>query len=253
MKKICYIAFHQGWTDIMCQLPLISYYLEKYDQLKVFFREDARELAEFYIKDYPQIIPIYCKTKGGSQLFEYLSYKIEDEADILFHGQYEIFRKDNLKGRPFEHYYWIESFYSRYEINYNVRIDYFKVNRDLNKEEELYQNFVKENGSQYVIYHDDPNNKLCIDSPTQIKFNSKLENHKYINLNKKSNVFFDYIKVIQNSKEIHLIDSIWGCMCYQLDAKYSLFQDKQVYFYHRRGEEFLAPKKLKNWKIIKYE
>ena len=35
---------------------------------------------------------------------------------------------------------------------------------------------------------------------------------------------FDYIKIIENAQEIHLLDSVWGTLIYQLDAKYNLFK-----------------------------
>ena len=46
-----YLYFHQGWTDIMCQLPLIDYYLMQYDELKLIMRSDSKPLVYFYIKN----------------------------------------------------------------------------------------------------------------------------------------------------------------------------------------------------------
>ena len=60
------------------------------------------------------------------------------------------------------------------------------------------------------------------------------------------------IKVLENAIEIHLLDSVWGALIYQLDAKYKLFQSKKIILYAKRGYNamFLSPVKLDNW-IIK--
>ena len=66
-----------------------------------------------------------------------------------------------------------------------------------------------------------------------------------------SDVFFDYIKVLENAKSIHLIDSVWAAICYLLDAKYTLLKNIDVNVHCLRGYEemFIEPKKLPNWKI----
>ena len=46
---------------------------------------------------------------------------------------------------------------------------------------------------------------------------------KLVDLNKSTNIFFDYIKILQNAKDIHVLDSVWGAFLYQADSKYELF------------------------------
>jgi hypothetical protein len=60
------------------------------------------------------------------------------------------------------------------------------------------------------------------------------------------------IKVLVNAIEIHLLDSSWGAICYLLDAKYKLFQNKKIYLYANRGysKMFIEPIKLDNWILI---
>ncbi len=62
------------------------------------------------------------------------------------------------------------------------------------------------------------------------------------------------IKVLENATEIHLLDSVWGSLCYHLDCKYNLFKNKNipVYLYAKRGYEamFSDPIKMDNWIII---
>ena len=65
-------------------------------------------------------------------------------------------------------------------------------------------------------------------------------------------IFFDMIKVLENSIEIHLLDSVWGAFVYLLDAKYRLFKNKKIFLYAKRGYKsmFEEPVKLNNWIIV---
>ena len=52
MKKINkkgYLYFHQGWTDIVNQLSLISYYSHRYENICCIMRKDAKPLVDFYV------------------------------------------------------------------------------------------------------------------------------------------------------------------------------------------------------------
>jgi hypothetical protein len=273
IKKAC-VYFHQGWTDIIMCSPLINFYKSKYDVIYVLIRSEAKELIDFYIREIDDIHIIYLDTDNGRFYGGFNTMSDDDKVvysnnivtipkdfDLLFHAEHDKYRKDHFRN------YWYmpdtykkqtnhfsEMFYVFYDIDYINRIDYFSVKRDFLLEETLYQNFIEEYGKDYVLYHDDENNHESghLHISTKIDFNSILENHTYVNLNKKTNIFFDYIKIIENAKEIHLVDSIWACLIYQLDAKYGLFKNKEINVYCKRGHQnlFLYPVNLKNWKII---
>jgi hypothetical protein len=81
-----------------------------------------------------------------------------------------------------------------------------------------------------------------------------------VNLNGITNNIFSFIKVLENAKELHLIDSIWASFCYLLDAKYNLLKGKTIYLYPfldrsggcvaTRNDKVLEPLHLDNWIII---
>tara|TARA_R100000664_G_scaffold27440_1_gene38093 strand:- start:2128 stop:2955 length:828 start_codon:yes stop_codon:yes gene_type:complete len=275
MKK-AYVCNHQGWTDIVCFLPQLNYYSKFYDELTVFYREESKDLVEFYIKDLDKVNAVFVKTDNGANLFQYTKPKFiktydhvtafyepsEDptlnDYDFLFHGQYDIMRKDKYRyasrgHQPGGYDFFVECFYERYGIDYQNRISCFEISRDKQLEEQTYSNFIKDHGENYIVYHDMPHSAFKKDTRnTRIQFANKLDGYEYVNLHKKTNTFFDYIKVIQNSKEVHLIDSVWAAICYQLDSKYSLFSHLDIKVYCKRGHNkmFYTPKKLDNWTII---
>lgn len=247
MKKGC-LYFHQGWTDIVCQLPLINYYRTIYDELNVIMRKDAAELLNFYIRNLTGITPQYINLNGG--------YNVPPNYDVLFHGLLDVQRSDKYANKFVEYCQdltrytiFIEGFYVPYDISHDVRIEYFNVDRDINLETMMYEQFVKAHGEKYIIYHDDPTNNSGI--ATKIEFTQQLTIPR-INLHKTSTTFFDYLRIIYNAQEVHLIDSVWAALCYQMDAKYGIFDGKPINLYPKRGHHlmFTLPKRLKNWNII---
>ena len=250
------LIFHQGWTDIFNSLSLINYYNNKYLKIYVVIRKDAIEIVKFYIKDLNNIELIIIDNKkfingrftNNYELCNYIiinNPNISSNSDYLFHGLCDIYRNKykNAFLKKMNISNFVNNFYEAYDIPISTRIDYFIFSRDYTLENSKYNNFIKENGEKYILYHSNDNNIDFIK-------NKKIE--KYINLNKKSNIFFDYIKILENSIEIHLIDSSWAVFIYLLDAKYMLFKNKKIYLYPTRGylKMFKEPLQLSNWIFV---
>ena len=245
MTKEGILYFHQGWTDIINCLALINYYCNLYDKIYLIMREDAKQMIDFYIKDLKNL-EIYYIVKNildNQNINEYLknNYKNLDIQDIDFLG---IGCHDHLRNDKYKNAnkktcgFFVNKFYTSYEIPYITRINYFTFNKDIKLEENKYKEFINKYGKEYILYHEVIENYD--------------KNKKIVNLNDISNTFFDMIKILENSVEIHLLDSIWGAFIYQLDAKYQLFQNKKIILYAKRDYQtmFLSPVKLDNWIII---
>jgi len=272
-NKAC-VYFHQGWTDIVMCMGLINYYASIYSEITIIIREDAKYMVDYYTKGLSNVIVLYITTDNGrfygtiatnstdiNVQYYNNTILIPNDFDIMFHAEHDKFRKDNYQYKWYEtstrqnNKHFSELFYILYGIDFNNRIESFNVERDLELEEEQYNKFIIENGVDYIIYHDDEENDKhgTHHVSTKIDLNEKRDKTTCVNLNKISNVFFDYIKIIQNASEIHLVDSIWGCLLYQLDAKYNILNGKEVNLYCKRGHDdlFTKPITLNNWKLIK--
>lgn len=249
MIKEYYLLTHQGWTDIFNCLPLINYYSSKYNLVYFIVREDAQEFVNFYIKNLGNVKLIYCnkeKVLDTVNIKKYLkdTHNLE-KGNFIFHGCHDIYRTDEFNQAFYKSnnkYYFVESFYSLYNIPYSVRIDYFDFDRNKNMEEECYKNFILKYGDNYILHHE-------IHDKTSYLIDNSIP---YINLNGISQTFFDYIKIIEKSIELHLIDSVWAALIFMIDAKYKLFSNKKIYVYCKRFhyEMFLKPIKLNNWILI---
>ena len=253
------LYFHQGWTDIMNCLPLINIYAPKYKLLYVLVREEARALITFYIRGLRNVSPIFSPhshldSVGWSKLVNVKHHNITGFELIAhfdggrpttdkYHDAFKHYMDANSirlpDGRmsiPFE-----RGFYEPYGLPYSDRVDKFVVYRDPEGEEKIYNSVVKQ--EPYVCVHNNPEINLFVKPPP---------GYDIIELNKASDFFFDYIRVLQHAKEIHLIDSSWAGLCYLLDAKYGMFHETPIYVYCYRDfhRMFTEPVKLANWTII---
>lgn len=240
--KDAVLYFHQGFSDIINCLPLVTFFKKQYDILHVVIRQECLEMLSFYVRhlDNICIIPIPHNTAIGNFI------NIYNYGDILFFGDFDIFRNDQYNGiynrRPkIATMSFVELFYTPYGIDYIHRIESFELYRDYDMENEKYTNVVKDM-KEYILYHD---NNI-------VEILPKKQDCNIIQLDHVSNMFFDCIKILENSKEIHMIDSVWACLTYLIDCKYKLFHDKKIYIYCKRsfGEMFTSPIKLDHWILL---
>ena len=244
MNNTGILYFHQGWTDIINCLSLINYYCNIYDKIYLIIRDDAIKMIDFYIKDINNIKILYEEKKNiDCNGINFVINKYKDlnlqNSDFLCIGCHDYFRKDNYSNKFLNSYdFFVKKFYECYNISYITRINDFSFTRNLELENNVYDNFINKYGNKYILYHEVIEN---YDTDKQI-----------VNLNGISEIFFDMIKVLENAIEIHLLDSIWGAFIYLLDGKYKLFQNKKIFLYANRGynKMFTEPIKLDNWTII---
>ena len=253
IKESALLYFHQGWTDIINCLAMINYYKQRYKELFLLIREDSKEIIEFYVKNLNVTLLFFKKESSDKFSVKQIEniHNIDlSNTDILGIGHHSHMRNnsDPFKGAFSKNkVYFVERFYTSYDIPYISRINYFEFERNLDMENNKYNEFINNYGVNYILTHEDVVRNLNIK-----KFIENKNKYNIVDLNKKSDIFFDMILILQNAFEIHLIDSIWAAFIYLLDAKYNLFSDKQIYLYALRGHRvmFSHPIKLLNWKII---
>lgn len=255
MKKGLFYT-HQGWTDIINCLPLINYYSKYYDELLVMVREDSKNIIDFYIRNIQNVKAYYVDKRI---LDTNVILPPEGEGfDILYHGFHDRFRKDDNRGK-FENseLYFVKRFYECYGIDFSQKVESFNLERDFELENEKYEEFISKYGNDYIIYHDDQNTP---GGETGINLDGVLsDKQNKVNINSMTKNVFDFIKIIENAKEVHLVDSIWASVCYLLDAKHEIFKDKTINLYSfksRSGglvqnheDSIIYPHHPKNWLI----
>lgn len=250
---------HMGYSDVFNCLSLIDFYREQYDEVIFVATPIHKKHVDYYIRNKTGVSAVY----GEANEHIAAQIAVNEKIDNLSIGFHDCTRSDCFKDsfsnafhktKKDEHF--AKLFYTLYDIPYDVKIDYFNLERDSFLEDKIYDDFVDIiNSHKYVIYHsgDEDNIKQVM---------SRNDNYSYINVNGKVNNIFSFIKVLEQSKELHLVDSAWASVVYLLDAKYGVFKDKEIFLYPyptRSGglikdinvNILQSPKSLNNWKIIK--
>ena len=106
--------------------------------------------------------------------------------------------------------------------------------------------FSKLNLSEYIVLHDDKNRNKVI--------NKEISDLKIYELNGSSDVFIDQIKILENAKEIHFIDSSWSVLIYFLsfhNEKIKLIPKfLHCYLHNDRDLEIYKNPIPENWNFI---
>jgi len=133
-----------------------------------------------------------------------------------------------------------ENFYKQANVSHDCRWTSFKINRNLDNEQKLYDKY--NITSEYIFIHDDDDRKIKT-------FRKDLQIIKPIN-NITDNVL-DYMKIIENATEIHCIDSSFKSLIESIDVNGKLFFHQyasQVYKLYKG--EWGLPLIKKNWIIL---
>jgi hypothetical protein len=268
MKKST-IIHHQGFGDLITSNSICNYYSEMYDELVVFVLDEARKkvVSEMY-KHKPNIkcvVPkfidnnlynsscIICMADGypcrpdsrfdGHKYIDYSDWLDFDNIKIgCFKEDYKKWEKflyDNMDNNiSFSH-----SFYLYENLDLNVRTDFFSVYRNDEKESDMLS---KINSNEYIVIHDDNNRSLLIDG------NRLPKNYLVYQLNGVSGNMVDQIKILENAKEIHFIDSNYSVMIYFL----SFINDKikkipkYLHYYARKNKMIYEKPTPENWFVL---
>jgi hypothetical protein len=239
INKKCILIFHQGWGDIVICNALINYISAQFKETNVIIRKDAYDMIEYCynkLKIINNIKFIYVDKQiiDNRFLFQFLVSEINKNDDYIIlpfghcfeHLNSPIF-KDNV-GRfgiflNEGQYSFSPAFYISYRIDLSIRLNYFYIDRDNDKENILYKKYTQNIGKNYILIHDDPIRNMNI-----IKISNNLP---VINLNGISNIIYDTIKLIENAQEIHLIDSTYSTFIYHMSNRYNNIDHKKIYLH----------------------
>lgn len=270
MKNKATITHHQGFGDLFTNNPMCMYYAKKFDELVVLVSTKSRlKVVESMYRDFPNIkceladltnnyngvesclncmtlgSPNRCPRDGSRCIFidydrfrDYENLKIGCFND---HRRWSSFLTNKMRsGSSFSH-----SFYDYANISLENRINLFKISRD-DSEDDLYKSVVSSLGSEYIVVHDDPNRNLLIGD-------LKSDLPKY-HLNLKSKNMIDQLKIIEQSKEIHMIDSSYSVLIYFLSFSNEKIKQipKFLYTLGRRNRDIKIYENPSpdNWRLI---
>lgn len=184
-----YIYHHLGLGDHIICNGMVRLFHEKYKEIKLFCKKNNIENVNFMFSDLNnfELIPV----NNDYDVIDYIN-KNNVHSNLIKIGFSEM-----SKHQPpltFD-----QAFYKIAEMDFSVRFDYFRVPRNYEMEDKVY-NDLNPNNEPYIFIHDDKERGFQIDKN---KINSKL---KIIENNTKYGLF-DMLKIIENAEEIHLMQS----------------------------------------------
>ena len=242
MSKKIYILHHLGLGDHFHCNGVVRFLLkEKYKDTKVllFAKQKYLEMVQFMYRDLHnlKVIPISNDEKiEQEEINSYLN-----EGDKIERIGFDYFLKNKHKNKTID-----MLFYEQFNIDYSQRFNLTYWKRDTFNEEKLYNKLV--HNKDYIFIHDDPSRGFIIPE----KFISK---EFQIIKNSYNYSIFDYSKIIENAKEIHVMESSARCMLEYLNTEYSKhflynFIDgpwKSIPYYNQSNEIIGSSKK---WKVV---
>tara|TARA_Y100000816_G_C26079286_1_gene568603 strand:+ start:218 stop:1006 length:789 start_codon:yes stop_codon:yes gene_type:complete len=208
MSDQVYIYHHLGLGDhFHCNGVVRFLCKEKYNKsnVKLFAKKKYLEMIQFMYRDLPnfEVIPI----SNDEDKEKYEIESIVKNNDKLEKIGFDYFEKNKDKGKTID-----MLFYEQSGLDYSKRFELTYWERNHTKEKKLYDELVKD--ENYVFVHDDPSRGFIIPD--------KLIPKKFqIIRNSNSHSIFDYSKIIENSKEIHVMESSMRCMLEYLETEKS--------------------------------
>lgn len=226
------LMLHWGWTDLLQHVGMVRFYKEKYKSVSLICLPHQREFLEALYPDF-NLIFVPCPDQGEIDL---VVKRLFDE-DYLFlidghqcsdcftrsclrqnlnpKSQIQKINCESLKTTALNYINSVKErdandpdfderigFYTLSGMDHSIAFDYFKIIRDTDAEQKKYDELVATD-EYSVIHHVDGMDLSKVKYPI-------------IYLNDKSTKIIDMIKVIENSKEVHLYDSLYGILSYFL-------------------------------------
>lgn len=249
------LMLHWGWSDLLQHVGMVRYYKNLYKSLSLICLPHQKDFLEALYPDF-DLIFVPCPDRGEIDL---VARRLFDEDYLFlmdghqcsycftisclrqnFNPRTEI-QKINCESLKKTAWNYIDSvkerdandpdfderisFYTLSGLDHSIAFDYFKIIRDLDAEQKKYEQLV--NGEEYSVIH-------YVDGMDTSK-----SKYPLVYLNDNSSKIVDMIKIIENAKEVHVYDSLYGILCYFL---YFSGQLKGPKFYLHKYARMKTPK-----------
>lgn len=198
---------HLGLGDALTMNGAVRYLATKTDIILVCRKQHLGTLSQVYRDTNVRLYPID------------RNHFLTDLNDPIYKKPYQFaftgahcddWGKDGL---PF-----FQKFYQQLGLDYSIRFQYEDIQRDLVKEKEIYDRFVRIYGPNYIFTHDHTNSGHFAPRPlVEIKsdlpvFHPDVDTLGFGYLDN----IIDYGMIIENAKEIWIRDSCYSCLLHFL-------------------------------------
>ena len=235
MEKL-FIHHHLGLGDHLDCNGLVRFILEKNptEKVYVFSKSNYYSMIEYMYRDTENIEVIKISKEDEYGDVAKAVKKENGKLVVIGHQHYpgkqaELNQNKNC---------W-EFFYDQVDIPYNVRYNYFYVERDIAEEERVY-NKLNPNNEPFIFIHEDAARGFTLDRSKFLNNNLKvIENDVTENI-------FHFTKILEQAQEIHCMESSFKTLI-------DFYCKQENLFYHDiRESQPLGDYSSPNWKVLKY-
>ena len=179
---------------------------------------------------------------------EYISVFDDNEMLLAYQKHHSEVDKVIRLGNFFENNFiranesFCESFYRQAEIDYKMRWDSFHYETNHEKEKYVLETCPDRD---FIFVHDDRNRGFSIEDGLLTK-DLYIYRPSHTLAQQTNTTIFDYVPLLEKSKEIHCMDSSFAAMIDHIPS----LRNKTKYI-HRYVRNTISPIYEKNWKVIK--
>jgi hypothetical protein len=256
MNEKCLIAGHLGLGDLITINGLVRYYSKLYNNIYLLCKkENYKSIIQIY-SDNSKIIPIFIDTNEHIISIDHNIFKIYKDCDIIklgvLNNNWYVLKSNYTIGNlP---YSFFETFYKQCNLEYSIRYEYEKINRNKIKEKNFYNKTMNKFHKYIFIHSNNLNLKISDEFITKNipifdpNNNYYDESSIYYNLwnNEISYNILDYCMILENAEELHLSFSSFFSLCMFLDLK----NVKKKYIYTNITNIKDYHKNMYDWNII---
>jgi len=227
-----YIYTHQGLGDHIICNGIVRHFVDLYNDVTVFCKPHNEKNVKWMYRDDSRI---HVLSVGQDQdTINYIIGNNLQNSTVLvgFDRLWKEFQPPVVES-------FDEAFYKMINLPFEYRFSKFKLMRDEERENECY-NALNPNNEPYIFVHDDVTRGFKIDK-------SKLPQNIKIIENDIRYTIFDFLKVLENAEEIHMMQS-----CFKELINSYVLEKPNIYAHHyvREYPEYLNSKGIKKIEII---
>lgn len=271
--KDCVILIHLYTGDCFTMYACISFFCKRYENIHIFSLERNAEFIKQLYKNMNVNITVIPKDEHAKSKLAYAApesyikkYMKLKEYDLIKTGS--SFSDDGKICNEWINYkkiiknFW-RIFYKQAGLDYDIRYNFMKINRNIEKEKEFYNKIVAIYGQKYIFLHDHRNingkhtrnrftKGLYIDDNIPVfhpNINYYEGEHKYSNLWKPeliSDNILDYGMIMENAFIIDIVDSSFCCFSPYLNlskvSKKIVRTDLDIQDYHKNFNDWVITK-----------
>jgi hypothetical protein len=236
-KKLFLVPFFELGDNIVMN-GAVRYYCTIYNKVVLVCKEMYYDQISYMYQDLDNLLLYKIPTLYSNQYLRYYIPKDKYINELFKYYNIEYFHiVDNyLNYDQLINYHYTIRTYRALNLNIDIGYKYFKINRDLEKEKEIYNKLINIIGEKYVIIIDDEKRKFRINSKYLNNINYPIFKLSMNSKNKireldliKDPYIFNYITILENAQKILSIDSSipWLCDYANLNCNLFIYNNRQ--------------------------